>query len=174
MTSGQIWVSGLADFDQIVRQKKPKRIISTISEHQIPPTPEGVEAEHHLVLNFNDISRPLKGMKAPDTPDMDKLIAFAQKWDEQCPIFVHCWMGISRSTASALIIALVRRPEFDDELAARHLRYIAPSATPNPRLIELADRQLGRGGALISAVNKIGRGRMASQGSAFCFDLAEV
>ena len=86
------------------------------------------------------------------------IVDFARSWDRSAPLLVHCWMGVSRSPAAALIAALASDADLDDEALARNLRRASPQATPNSRLVEIGDALLGRDGRLVAAVKAIGRG----------------
>ncbi|TIW69787.1 MAG: protein tyrosine phosphatase, partial [Mesorhizobium sp.] len=88
-------------------------------------------------------------------------------WDRAKPLVVHCYAGISRSTASAYIIAAALAPKRDEVELAQTLRTLSPSATPNPRLIAVADALLGRDGRMIAAIEAIGRGADAFEGIPF-------
>ena len=88
---------------------------------------------------------------------MRRIVDFAAAWDRNAPMLVHCFAGVSRSTAAALIVACVHERGREHELA-RRLRAAAPHAQPNRRIIALGDRVLGCGGALISAVESLGSG----------------
>ena len=57
-----------------------------------------------------------------------------------------------------------------DEWAAR-LRDAAPTATPNPLIVAHADRLLDRGGAMVRAVEAIGRGAETDWGAPFELNL---
>ena len=50
---------------------------------------------------------------------------------------------------------------------AQTLRALSPSATPNPRLIAVADALLERNGRMIEAIQSIGRGADAFEGTPF-------
>jgi predicted protein tyrosine phosphatase len=56
------------------------------------------------------------------------------------------------------IIACERRPDLPERTVAHCLRAAAPCATPNPLLVSLADRILGRQDRMIRAAAAIGRG----------------
>ena len=77
---------------------------------------------------------------------------------------IHCYAGISRSTASAYIIAAALAPQRDETELAKTLRRLSPSATPNPRLIAMADALLDRDGRMVEAIQAIGRGADAFEG----------
>jgi predicted protein tyrosine phosphatase len=50
---------------------------------------------------------------------------------------------------------------------ARELRRVSPTATPNNRIVSIADRVLGRSGRMIAAIESIGRGAMAYEADPF-------
>jgi predicted protein tyrosine phosphatase len=84
---------------------------------------------------------------------------------------VHCWAGISRSTAGAFITACALNPQRDEMKLARAIRDASPTATPNARLIALADRILDRNGRMVAAIEAIGRGIACHEGTPFRIDL---
>jgi predicted protein tyrosine phosphatase len=136
-----------------------KHMVSLIAEKQDFHRPGVISSERHLKLAMNDIAFAGTGnLVAPSEVHVERLIDFVRGWDRQTPMVIHCWMGVSRSPAAAIISVLALHPEEDDGLLAARLRKVAPHATPNPRLIELGDQMLGRGGRLVAAVKAIGRG----------------
>ena len=80
---------------------------------------------------------------------------------------VHCWAGISRSTAAAYTALCAINPYASEELIARRLREASPTAFPNRLIVRLADTALGRNGRMIRAVESIGRGVVASEAVPF-------
>jgi predicted protein tyrosine phosphatase len=84
---------------------------------------------------------------------------------------VHCYAGISRSTASAFASVCALNPHRDEESIAQALRRASPTATPNIRIVSLADQLLGRGGRMVAAIETIGRGEIALEGTPFRLDL---
>ena len=53
-------------------------------------------------------------------------------WGGQGPMVVHCWAGISRSTAAAFTALCAINPQVPEELIARRLREASPTAYPEP------------------------------------------
>jgi predicted protein tyrosine phosphatase len=134
-------------------------MISLIAERQDFHRPGVIDPARHLTVAVNDIAFAGRdGLVAPEESHVAAIIAFARAWDQASPLLVHCWMGVSRSPAAALIAALAVAPHLDDLELARQLRMASPQATPNARLVEIGDRMLGRGGRLVAAVKAIGRG----------------
>ena len=67
---------------------------------------------------------------------------------------MHCYAGVSRSTATALIAATMKTG--DAHWSALRLRAAAPHAAPNRRIISLADEVLDLGGELETASAAMG------------------
>ena len=134
--------------------------------------PLEIAEDRHLFLGFNDIIEPMEGMTLPAADHIESLLAFGKRWDRQAPLLIHCFAGISRSTAGAYITALSLNPALDEAALAQALRRNAPSATPNTRLIALADDILGRRGRMVDAINAIGRGEEAFEGTPFILPLS--
>ena len=86
-------------------------------------------------------------------------------------IVVHCYAGISRSTAGAFITACALNPERDERTIARLIRDASPTAQPNLRLVALADNLLGRKGRMVKAVDTLGPALSAYEGVPFRLDL---
>jgi predicted protein tyrosine phosphatase len=84
---------------------------------------------------------------------------------------IHCWAGISRSSAAAYVLACDRNPGFELEIAGE-LRHRAPSVTPNSLMVRLADDLLGRNGRMVQAIERIGRGADAFEGQPYRLPLS--
>ena len=84
---------------------------------------------------------------------------------------MHCYAGISRSTAGAYVGVCALNPHRDEAAVAKELRRASATASPNLRIVELADRLLGRGGRMIRAIEAIGRGIEAYEAHPFRLDL---
>jgi predicted protein tyrosine phosphatase len=59
------------------------------------------------------------------------------------------------------------RPEWPEKDLAQHLRRTSASATPNRLIVSYADDILGRSGRMVSAIDSIGRGTEAFEGTPF-------
>ena len=147
------------------------RVVSLLG----PDTPhrnfDGIASHEHLKLTFHDVVEMMDGFSAPKATDAEKLIGFIETWDQKQPMLIHCWAGISRSTAAAYITTCLLNPERDEAEIANTLRAASPSATPNARLISVADEILGRNGRMVEAISAIGRGADAFEGTPFRMNL---
>lgn len=144
-----------------------REMVSLVAGEQAFHRPGVIDANRHLNLGMNDIVEARDGLVAPAEDHVARIVRFAAGWDRRAPLLVHCWLGISRSPAAALIVALAVAPDQDDDALARRLRHASPFVTPNARLIDIADGMLARGGRLRRAVHAIGRGADAMQGDIF-------
>ena len=162
-----IHVCSLAKLEETVAKSGAERVLSLLAAGTEVMRPASIARENHLHLVMHDIAVAQDGMTMPGEDHVRNLLAFARKWDRTKPMVVHCYAGISRSTASAYIIAAALAPKRDEAELAQTLRTLSPSATPNPRLIAVADALLGRQGRMIEAIETIGRGADAFEGTPF-------
>ncbi|MCX7304560.1 MAG: tyrosine phosphatase family protein [Hyphomicrobiales bacterium] len=166
-----IWVCPLSKVEATVASSQAERLLSLLAPGTAMVRPAAIAEQNHLWLSLHDIAEPQEGMTLPGRAHMRTLIDFAQSWDRAKPLVINCYAGISRSTASAYIIAAALQPSRDELELAQTLRLKSPSATPNPRLIALADEMLGRRGRMVDAVRSIGRGADAFEGVPFSLDV---
>jgi len=146
---------------------RPSHLVSLLSPTGEATWPVPERGDAHLRLAFHDIAAPREGLTPPDAALVARLLDFAAGWDATRPMLVHCWAGVSRSTAAAFVIACQRAPGRSERDIAHALRAAAPYATPNPLLVGLADAALGRAGRMSAAVAEIGRGANAFEGALF-------
>ena len=147
---------------------KPSGLVSLLSPgNETPATPPHLNPDQHLKRHFHDIVVNYRDLTPPSPEDVAAIIAFARAWDQQAPLLLHCFAGISRSTAAAYIAASVIRPNLAEDDLAQRLRQASTLATPNILMIEHADEILGRKGRMISAIEDIGSGDLASSGRPF-------
>ncbi len=162
-----IIVCSLREAQNQISKHSAKRAVTILGPGTDLPRFDGVDPDDHLRLTFHDIAAPAPGLEPPQTRDMLALLAFLRSWDRQHPMIIHCWAGISRSTAAGYIASCLYRPQADEFELAQALRAASPSATPNPMLIALADDALGRDGRMRRAISEIGRGEDAFEGKPF-------
>jgi predicted protein tyrosine phosphatase len=165
----KILVTPFSAVPQTIARHKPSHLVTLLSPDHMIDTPDGVEPHCHLKLGMNDIADAFAGDSPPDKDHIESLLEFGRTWNAEAPMLVHCWAGISRSTAAAYIVLCDRFGHGHEAALAQHLRAHAPHAYPNRLMVKLADNALDRGGRMIAAVEAIGRGRIVSEG-----DLAEL
>jgi len=140
--------------EEVVRRRRPSHLLSLMD--LVVETPSSIRPERHLRINVHDISEPMEGAIAPDPSHISEILAFGKGWDQAEPFLVHCWAGISRSTAAAFILLNQIHGSGKEYDIARALRFYAPHAQPNRLLIRHADKLMGREGRMIGAVDEMG------------------
>ena len=166
-----IHVCSLARLHATVEETKARHIVTLLRLTDRVTRPSHIAPENHLVLAVDDIAEPMEGYTVPGQEHVERLIAFAGSWDRAAPMVVHCFAGISRSTAGAYVAACALNPKRDENEIAQAIRQASPTAQPNARIVAIADRLLGRQGRMIRAVETIGPGQAAMEGHPFRLDL---
>ena len=108
------------------------------------------------------------GLQPASATDAERLVGFIANWPREKPLLIHCWAGISRSTAAAYTALCMLRPAADEEELAWELREVCAIGHAQP-----PDRRrspmsvLGRNGRMQRAIEQIGRGADAFEGTPF-------
>jgi predicted protein tyrosine phosphatase len=167
MPSTLLHVCSLATVHETINAAGASHLITVINAQTMLDTPAAIRAGRHLKIAVNDIAAPQPGLVHPSTEHVGEIIGFAREWNHAGPLVVHCWAGISRSTAAAFITLCALNEEGVEAEIARSIRAASATATPNPLMVELADNALGRRGRMVEAIAAIGPGQMAMSGTPF-------
>jgi predicted protein tyrosine phosphatase len=167
-----IHVCSLARLYATVDETRARHIVTLLRLTDRVERPVHIAEENHLVLAVDDIvASPLEGQMLPGVEHVKRLIYFAGRWDRKTPMVVHCFAGISRSTAAAFSAACALNPRRDEAEIARAIRDASPTAQPNARIVSIADRLLQRDGRMVRAVEQLGPAVPAMEGHPFRLDL---
>ena len=166
-----IHVCSLARLHDTVRETGARHVVTLIKDVTLVHRPASITPENHLLLDMDDINEHIEGYVVPGEAHVGDLLRFVRAWPREAPLVVHCFAGISRSTAGAFVTACALNPARDETVIARALRDASPTAMPNMRIVSLADRMLGRNGRMIMAIQSIGPGMAAYASEPFRLDL---
>lgn len=164
---GLIHVCPLSAVPDVVAGCNASHLVTCLQDEIVVDTPSLIKPDLHLRLHVHDISEPLAGYVAPGEEHVGRIIEFARAWGGRGPMVIHCWAGISRSTAAALITLYTLNPDVPEEVIARRMREASPTAYPNRLMIRIADEALARRGRILDAVNAMGRGVVAHEARPF-------
>jgi predicted protein tyrosine phosphatase len=167
-----IHVCSLARLHATVEETGARRVITLMRDVELVRRPPTIEHADHLLLRLDDISEHIDGYTVPGEEHVAELLTFVRAWDRTAPLVIHCYAGVSRSTAGAFVSACALNPRRAEVEIAKDIRRLSPTATPNIRIVALADRLLGREGRMVAAVEAIGRGVACYEGHPFRLDLA--
>jgi predicted protein tyrosine phosphatase len=171
-----IHVCSLARLHATVEETGALHVVTLLKDTDRVERPKSVVEANHLILGMDDIAVPMDGYITPAEEHVSRLIEFVHRWGRATsarptPLVVHCYAGISRSTAGAYVAACALNPRRDEMAIARELRRASTTASPNLRIVSLADAMLGRNGRMVAAIDAIGRGEMAYEANPFRLDL---
>jgi predicted protein tyrosine phosphatase len=161
----------LARVPDIVEKTGARTLVTLINQGTPVARPAAIAPERHLFVAMSDIVTAMDGHILPCDTHVDALLTFVRQWDRVEPLLIHCFAGVSRSTAAAFITACALSPARSENDFAQAIRRLSPTATPNARLVEVADSLLGREGRMITAIERIGRGDDCFEGIPFALDL---
>ncbi len=167
----RLHVCSLALIRDTVARTGAGSLVTLLSPGTAVTRPATILPERHLYLAISDIVTPIPGQVLPEREHLDDLIRFVEGWDRAQPMVIHCFAGVSRSTAAAFIAACALNPRRDEFEVARAIRAASPTATPNARLVALADQALEREGRMTAAIVEIGRGEECFEGTPFTLEL---
>jgi predicted protein tyrosine phosphatase len=166
-----IHVCSLAALPDTVKATGASHVLTVMANVDQVQRPESVLAANHLKISMDDITEQMDGFVAPSDSHIEQVLNFVRGWDRSAPLVVHCYAGISRSTASAFAAVCMLNPHRDEISIARQIRAASPIASPNRLIVSLADRALGRDGRMLRALDEMGPGNLMIEGRPFRLDL---
>jgi predicted protein tyrosine phosphatase len=165
--SASIHVCALRHVSEIVKHTGARHLVSAINAYFLPDTPTAISDGRHLKLDMNDIVQAQPDLVLPNTGHVAKLLEFVKSWDKQAPILIHCYAGLSRSTAAAFIALCALNPRTPEDAIAHALRRSSDTAVPNRLFVALADKVMRREGRMIAALDSMGECRRAYECTPF-------
>jgi predicted protein tyrosine phosphatase len=166
-----IHVCSLAALSDTVKATGASHILTVMANVDQVQRPQSVLEANHLKVQVDDITEHIDGFVTPSDSHIERVLNFVRGWDRSAPLVVHCYAGISRSTASAFAAVCALNPHRDEIAIARRIRAASPIASPNRLIVSLADKALGREGRMLRALDEMGPGSMTVEGRPFHIDL---
>ena len=132
-------------------------LLSVLDVHH--PLPESLadfsDVDREL-LRFDDVVAEFPGFTACSVTDVERMLTFGERvhaaGHAARHLLIHCHAGISRSTAAAAVLMAQFNAGRETE-AFLALLDMRPHAWPNTRMVDMADRILGRDGALLDGLD---------------------
>src|SRR5271169_984345 len=124
-----IHVCSLAALPDTVKATGASHILTVMARVDQVLRPESVLEANHLRVQVDDITEDIDGFVAPNDMHIQQVLTFVRDWDRRAPLVIHCYAGISRSTASAFASVCALNPNRDEESIAQALRHASPTAT---------------------------------------------
>ncbi|MBV9531745.1 MAG: protein tyrosine phosphatase [Bradyrhizobium sp.] len=166
-----IHVCSLAALPAVVRLTRASHVLTVMANVDQVQRPLSILEANHLKVLMDDITEPIDGYVAPSKEHVEQVLNFVRSWDRVAPLVVHCYAGVSRSTASAFAAACALNPHREEIAIARQIRAASPIASPNRLIVSLADRALRREGRMLRALDEIGPASLMVEGQPFRIEL---
>jgi predicted protein tyrosine phosphatase len=166
-----IHVCSLAALPETVRLTGASHVLTVMANVDQVQRPASVLPANHLKVSMDDITEEIEGYMAPSQQHIAQVLGFVRGWDRGAPLVVHCYAGISRSTASAFAAACALNPHRDETEIALQIRAASPIAAPNRLIVSLADQALGRDGRMLRALDQMGPAALMAEGRPFRIEL---
>src|SRR5437868_7239199 len=115
-------VCSLAALPDTVKSTGASHVLTVMANVDQVQRPVSVLAANHLKVSMDDITESIDGFVAPSDQHIEKVLNFVRGWDRSAPMVVHCYAGISRSTASAFADACALNPHRNEIESARQTR----------------------------------------------------
>ena len=166
-----IHVCSLAALPATVKATGASHVLTIMANVDQVQRPVSVLPANHLKVQVDDITEEIEGFVVPSEIHIEQVLNFVRLWDRNAPLVVHCYAGISRSTASAFAAACALNPHRDEISIARQIRAASPIASPNRLIVSLADKALRREGRMLRALDEMGPSTLTAEGRPFRVDL---
>jgi len=166
-----IHVCSLAALPSTVEAIRASHVLTVMANVDQVQRPVSILPANHLKVQVDDITEELEGFVAPSQAHIEQVLNFVRGWDRNAPLVVHCYAGISRSTASAFAAVCALNPHRDEISIARQIRAASPIAAPNRLIVSLADKALAREGRMLRALDEMGPSSLTAEGRPFRIEL---
>ncbi|WP_096702160.1 dual specificity protein phosphatase family protein [Magnetospirillum sp. 15-1] len=154
-------ICGLDELGDELESFRPSHILSILdpNEDRDDPLifPESIKV---LSLRFFDlhattgsVGMMLSAQDRSEFPSIDHardIIEFGREIPAGAKVLIHCWAGISRSTAAAFVLASLHVPPNE---AMKLVMSLRPGAMPNRLIVKFADRILRAEGRMVGAID---------------------
>ena len=151
-----ITISRKSDVYRVANELNISHILSALDpgDHIKPPS----SIKDHLLLNFDDIENG-DTKYSPKLEHVSEILEWTHGLEDTDRLLIHCWAGISRSTALALAVWIQKHGK-DYNAASKWLIETRPIACPNRLIAGYADKILGCDGELSRIADVIGNYRL--------------
>lgn len=147
------FVCGLHELGDVVLTNKPTHVISLLDpSDKRPSLPGHFQPQNHLFLQFEDDDNP-ENPRSPTLLHVKEIFDWVDKTPPDAFILVHCFAGISRSTATAF--ALHFRESKNLSNTQRWLVAHRPKSVPNKLIAAHCDKLLNANGQLVGACEHV-------------------
>lgn len=134
----EIKIRGIYEAQLLVEQGWPTKIISLVD----PGTNLHKQGDHHIIKHMHDVSSKIsEDWVLPEREQFEDILEFSKSFTNDDKVLVHCHMGISRSTATAIGVCIQHGMSYQE--AYSHIARIRECLMPNMLLCNYIDEKFG-------------------------------
>lgn len=132
----EIKIRGIYEAQLLIEEKWPTKIISLVD----PGINLHKQGEHHIIMHMHDVSSKIsEEWVLPQKDQFESILEFSKDFSNDDRVLVHCHMGISRSTATAIGICIQHGMHYQE--AYNHIASIRDCLMPNTLLCTYIDEK---------------------------------
>ena len=121
--------------------------------------PRAFNKDNWLFLDMDDVISETADA-APQREQVVQLLDWVKKLPDDAHLVIHCYAGVSRSTAAALAVKVQELGVDRIKDAIDWLLENRPVACPNPVITKFADELLGANGELHAAAEEVANAKL--------------
>jgi len=153
-------ICGVDELPVRIKRFKPTHLISVSDPVDEPLRfPSAVEVLRLAFWDIQSFSGLVRHMVSseerhhyPSADHAESILAFGRNIPASAKLLIHCWAGVSRSTAAAMLVICQRHPGHEQS-AFRLVKALRPQADPNRLLVKHGDRLLKARGRMLAALD---------------------
>src|SRR5262245_60463904 len=126
-----IHVCSLAHLHETIYHTGARHVVTLLGVEDRVELPREVDPNDYLRLHLHDITEAIDGQVLAGAEHVERLVYFVKRWNRQAPMIIHCYAGISRSTAAGFTAVCALNPHRNEADIAKALRRASPTAMPN-------------------------------------------
>jgi predicted protein tyrosine phosphatase len=147
-------ITGYPELADEIADFQPTHIVSAINGMK------PLEGEFkHLYVEVSDVAEAMDDYIVPNETHLNQVLDFTRDLTDADRLLVHCFAGISRSTA--LAIGILIQHGMTPEAAVAYVENIRPCLYPNTRFIQLIDARFRLHGTLVKIIHDFRTGKDA-------------
>ena len=157
----EIFVSTLRELRENCHINDITHVLSVITAdmlHEIK-LPSNFNRDNWLFENMDDMI-DIDAPKAPTKAQIYRILKWGRSLPADAKVLVHCYAGVSRSTASALILKVQEQGISNIDNCIKWLVNHRPNACPNPVIMWHADELLSADGILFKKSEEVANARL--------------
>ena len=161
--SMQVFVTDKAGAHDMVKRAGANALVSLLDPGDRLFLTDRLQQLKRLHLSCEDVL-DASDPHAPTLDQVDQLLAFGRQLPVDAVVVVHCFAGVSRSTAAAVaLMAQELQHQGHDDPVGESLRRLLdqrPQSCPNPVISRFADELLGFDGNLHLACEEVAQKKL--------------